>query len=83
MGEELKTLKDTRFPYRMIDGGTVRRKDLRAEAVRQVKAIGEIGNGVGVYFMDAVYFKLTPGLRMVREYIVWQNNLTDKDLKDV
>ena len=77
MTDKLKTLKD------MVYGRVPKEihNELRAEAILQVKGIDQIANGVGFYFIGAVYFKLTPELIMVREYIKWQNNLTEEDLE--
>lgn len=73
----LKTLKDFPAGYG-IPECLVDKIDLKAEAIRKVKAID--GCVLGIQIMGRFHLR-GPQLLAVRDYIVWQNNLTEADLE--
>ena len=83
MTDKLKTLNEIEFskemeplPRLMCYSG-----ELRNEAIRHVNRIDkDVKYGAIVYGIFGGDF-MSPELKVIRQYIMWQNNLTEEDLK--
>ncbi len=90
LDEPLLTLKD----FHDMNGfgsasGAMVKQNLRAEAIRKVKRIRELKSKIGHNSWCPSFYGEEDGvmrydaLSNIERYILWQNNLTEDDIKEV
>ena len=75
---ELKTLKD----LELLDKDLIFKKELRQEAIKEIKEIKQHGReGKDFFFNDNFIIINHIEEKAIIEYIMWKNNITEEDLK--